>query len=338
MGAGDYSQFVSDSLPWDKLGGANILVTGANGLIASNLVEALLQLNEQLSLGCSVYALSRSAEKARARFGRYLEDDNFFIIEGDVSESLALNLDFQFIIHAASSACPEAFNHSPVDVMKANCIGTLNLLDRYCRNSDTRFLFVSSSEVYGENETGKPLFTEQDFGSVNFARFRACYPESKRASETLCMSYRQQYGSDVIVVRPSYIFGREINDSNTRADVYFARQVLNGEDIVMNSHGVQVRSYLYVKDCVMGVLYALIKGVSGEVYNIGDANCVVTLREYAQLLADVGGVTLRFEIGSAPSDTVFLKTSRCVLDASKLKGLGWKIRYSLRDGIVDMLE
>ncbi len=338
MASGDYSFLLKEPLPWNKLNGANILVTGANGLIASNLVEALLQVANQLGLDCRVYALTRNSEKARIRFSRYANDPCLRIIEADVSEDFDSLVNYQYIIHAASSACPEAFNRHPVDVMKSNFIGTLRLLDKFCKNSSARFLFVSSSEVYGENEEGKEFFTEDDFGSVNFARFRACYPESKRASETLCMSYKQQYSSDVVIVRPSFIFGKEIADSNTRADVYFLRQALNGEAIVMNSRGTQLRSYLYVKDCVNGMMYALLKGDSGDVFNIGDPECIVALCDYARQIANAGGVELRFDLEQDSKDMVFLKTGKCVLDSTKLQQLGWRCHYSLQAGIADLFE
>ena len=231
-----------------------------------------------------------------------------------------------------------SLNNTPVDIMKANFLGTMNLLE-YCRNNPgCRFLFVSSSEVYGENFENTPIFTEDMPGTVHFARFRACYPESKRASETLCLSYLKQYGTDVVIVRPAYIYGKDIIDSNTRADVYFLRQILNHKDIVMYSKGEQIRSYCYVKDCVSAMLYILLKGESGEVYNIGDQDNSVTLREYAEKLAEAGGVRVIFDVKAKPSDTVFLKTTRLILDTTKLRDLGWKVMYDLDAGIKDMLS
>ena len=325
-------------LPWEKLQGKNILVTGANGLIASNLVDALMSVSEERQLGIALYALCRNCDKAQRRFGMYMGSAGFHLIAQDVSEPLRTNVEFDYIFHAASSAHPKAFNDTPVDVMKANFLGTLNLLEYAKGYPGSRFVFVSSSEVYGENAEGAEMFRENDPGIVDYTKFRSCYPESKRASETLCMSYKKQYGSDIVVVRPAFIYGREILDTNTRADVYFLRQVLNHEDIVMYSEGTQVRSYCYVKDCVAGMLYAALLGESGEVYNIGDMNGVVTLREYAALLAKHGGVELRYEPKTAPGGTVFLKTTRCVLDTGKLEGLGWKARYTLDDGIQDILK
>ena len=332
-----YNYMAELNLPWSSLKNANILLTGGNGLIISSLIDALISIDKVLDLNMSLYVLCRNEQKAKTRFADYIDSDRFHLIIQDVSMPLSMNVDFKFIFHAASAAHPGAFNSTPVDVMKANFIGTLNLLEYSIKYTDTRFIFVSSSEVYGENEAGIDIFTEDINGNVDYTKFRSCYPESKRASETLCMSFKQQYGSDVVIVRPAYIYGKDIIDTNTRADVYFLRQVLNHQDIVMYSPGSQIRSYCYVNDCISGMLYAALLGDSGEIYNIGDKNCVVTLKEYAQMLADIGGVSLRYEPQTAPEGVVFLKTTKCVLDTTKLEKLGWRVRYTLQEGIQDML-
>ena len=285
-----------------------------------------------------LYVMCRNADRAAKRFSDYLDMEMFHLVIQDVCDPLELEVDFQFIIHAASSAHPQAFNSVPVDVMCANFLGTLNLLNYSLKHKNARFMFVSSSEVYGENEEDVPIFREDMSGNVDYTKFRSCYPESKRASETLCMSFKKQYGSDVVIVRPAFIYGKDILESNSRADVYFLRQALNGEDIVMYSEGTQVRSYCYIKDCIAGMLYVGLLGKSGEVYNIGNRSCVVTLREYAQALADAGGVSLKYEPKTAPTGIVFLKTTRCILDTDKLEALGWRPQYTLEDGIQDMLN
>ena len=328
-------------LSLDNLRNANVLVTGANGLIASNLVETLVSLNQKAGLQINVYALCRTETKAKKRFENILNEPAFHLIIQDVITPLNCETVFDYIIHAASSAHPGAFNTVPVDVMKANFLGTLNLLE-YSRlhssnNRKPRFMFVSSSEIYGENFENIEFFTEDMSGSVNPDNFRACYPESKRAAETLCECYKKQYDSDVVIVRPAFIYGRDIIDDNVRADAYFLRQVLNGENIVMYSKGDQIRSYLYINDCISAMLFVLLKGENGEVYNIGNDENVITLHDYAQKLADLGNVELIYDPKSEPEGVKFLKTTRMLLKADKLKRLGWRVEYSLDDGINDIL-
>ena len=334
----NYKDLATLDLPWEQLESKKLLVTGANGMIASALVDSLIAIEEEKHLNLSIYAMCRNKERGEKRFSDISGQPGFHLIVQDVVEPLKSDVEYDYIIHAASSAHPGAMNNTPVDVMKANFLGTLNMLE-YCREHPLcRFLFVSSSEVYGENFEGTPVFTEDMPGTVSFARFRACYPESKRASETLAFSYEKQYGTDVVIVRPAFIFGKDIIESNTRADVYFLRQVLNHENIIMYSEGKQIRSYLYVKDCVSAMLYVLLKGESGEVYNIGDQNNAVTLREYAESLASAGGVKVIVDLSAKPAGTVFLKTTQLILDTHKLQELGWQPRYDLQTGIKDLLS
>lgn len=332
----DYKEITTLALPWQEFKAKKILITGANGMIASAFAEALIEVNDMHDLGLSIYAMCRNKERGESRFSKHISNPKFHLMVQDVIEQLPTDMEFDYIIHAASSAHPGAMNNTPVDVMKANFIGTLNMLE-YCKEHPAcRFEFVSSSEVYGENFEGTPIFTEDMPGTVSFARFRACYPESKRASETLALSYMKQYGVDPVIVRPAFIFGKDIIDSNSRADVYFLRQALNHEDIIMYSEGRQVRSYLYVKDCVSAMLYVLLKGESGGIYNIGDMNNAVTLREYAEKLAAKGGVKVIVDLSAQPAGTVFLKTTQLVLDTTKLQSLGWEPMYDLDKGIEEI--
>ena len=324
-------------LPLDKLRKAKILITGANGLIASSLAEMLYMISEKENLDVELYLLCRSEERGKARFKNLL-GKNVHLLVQDVAEPLFTDVCFNFIVHAASSAHPDAFNTVPVDVMKANLFGTYNLLEYARKHKGCRFMFVSSSEIYGENFDGIELFHEDTLGKIDPAKFRSCYPESKRASETMCACYTKQYGTETVMVRPAYIFGKSVIDSNKRADVYFLRQALNKNDIVMYSKGEQVRSYCYVDDCVAGLLYVLLKGAGGEVYNIGNPDGTISMHDYAQKIADMGGVKLIYNPDTKPIGKTFLQTTKLILAVDKLESLGWKAQYSIDEGLKDIFE
>ncbi len=332
-----FYEAMTAGLPLDKLKKAKILITGANGLIASTLAEMLYMISDWENLDIELFLLCRSEERGKARFKDILGKSVHLIVQ-DVAEPFTADIDFNFIIHAASSAHPGAFNTVPVDVMKANLFGTYNLLEYTRKHEGCRFMFVSSSEIYGENFDGIDLFYEDTLGKIDPAKFRACYPESKRASETMCACYTKQYGTDTVIVRPAYIFGRFVIDSNKRADVYFLQQALNKEDIVMYSKGEQVRSYCYVDDCVSGLLYVLLKGGTGEVYNIGNPNGTISMHDYAQKIADNGRVRLIYNPETKPAGTTFLQTKQLILAVDKLEGLGWKAQYSIDEGLKDIFE
>lgn len=306
------------------LRGRRILITGATGLIGGWLVDFLAYMNAAHGLGVDVFAVSRSAEKLAHRFGGATEKLHF--IECDLAGGKTPDGTFDFVVHAASPACPAAYTARPVDVIRANVLGTMVLLDAVCTN-DTRFLFVSSGEVYGHNKSATP-FVETDAGEIQFATVRACYPESKRVAETLCMAYAAQYGRHICIVRPNYVYGPRIAPENNRADAQFLRAVMSGHDIILNSDGAQRRTWCYVADAGVAILRAMLCGADGAIYNIANPNAVASVREFADCMAQCGGVAVQI----APNATAAAGADS-VLSADRLIQAGWTPVYDLQSGV-----
>ncbi|MCF0203357.1 MAG: NAD-dependent epimerase/dehydratase family protein [Bacteroidaceae bacterium] len=306
-----------------------ILVTGATGLIGSALVRLLLAKCSEWE----VYAGCRSREKFAGRFGTEAERLRF--LEMDVTKPIDSNICFDYIIHAASGAAPKAFAENPVGVMKANLIGVTNLLDYGIAHGVKRFLFVSSGEVYGEGCPGK--WNEDDSGYINPMASRACYPSSKRAAETLCAAYAEQYGVDVVVARLCHTYGPGFTDDDDRVYAQFVRNVRRGEDIVLKSRGGQYRSWIYVDDCVNAILTILLKGKSGEAYNVADEKSCVTIRELAETVAGIAGRKVIFELPPEAERAEGHNITKAVFDTSKLQALGWTPKYGIKSGLQETL-
>ena len=158
-----------------------------------------------------------------------------------------------------------------------------------------------------------------------------CYPSSKRASETLCVSYLNEYGADVVIVRPCHIYGPNFTDNDNRVYAQFIRNILKGEDIVMKSSGEQFRSWCYVVDCVSALLFVLLKGASGEAYNIADPTSIYTIRQLAEMLAKIGNTKVVMETPSEAEKKGYNLVSKSVFSIEKLKNLGWKVSGSMND-------
>lgn len=330
-------KYVQDSDLEKCLRSKHILISGAAGLVGSSLIDLLMLIDHFFELGITISALGRRKSDLESRFSSHLSSNSkFHIIEGDVSNIAFLDLGVDYIIHAASPAHPLAYAQTPVDVMKANLLGTINMLE-LAKRSGARLLFISSGEIYGISDDPNSCFKESEYGYIEISNPRSCYPESKRAAETLCASYHAQYAVDTVVARLCHVYGPAITDKNSRADAQFLRNVVQGQDIVMKSPGTQVRSFCYVEDAAMGLLYILLKGTSGEAYNIANKNSVAMIREYAETLALLGGVKIRDEFPSEVEARGYSQVSRAVLSAAKLEMLGWQAQYSLEDGIRDML-
>ncbi len=320
-------------LPWEKLSKCNLLVTGATGLIGSCLVEVLMT---NTNKDYQVYALGRNEKRAESRFRQFLDDPSFHFLLGDITQPLASDVPFHFIIHAASNGSPNFFVNHPVEVMKSNLFGVTNLIEYGLGHDMKRFLYVSTGEVYGVNEA--EMMNESSYGYVDILNTRSCYPSSKRAAETLAMCYAGEYGADVVVARPCHTYGPHFTESDNRVYAQFIRNVLNGEDIVMKSEGTQYRSWCYVEDCVSALLYILLKGKNGEAYNIADKNSVVTIRELAETIAQIAGRKVVMQVPSDIEKKGITPIKRAVFDTAKLEALGWTINGTMEEKLKKTID
>ena len=191
--------------------------------------------------------------------------------------------------------------------------------------------------MYGQKKEKRPFF-ESDYGFVDVLNPRACYPSSKRAAETMCAAYHEEFGVDFVVVRPGHIYGPTITDTDSRASAQFTRKAKAGEDIVMKSAGLQLRSYCYTLDCASAILTVLLKGGCGEAYNISNPQSVVTISELAECMAKAAGVNVVFEQATVQESKSYNMMDNSSLDSSKLEKLGWNGCYNLEKGIVSTIK
>ena len=147
----DIKLAANEALPWEKLRGCNVLVTGATGLIGGCLVEVLMARGD-----INVYAAGRNEARAKVRFAEYTDNPSFHFFKYDVSRPLSdvsrssseeTSILFHYIIHAASDASPAAFASTPVDVIKSNIYGTANLIEYGIAHGTCRFLYISTGDA-----------------------------------------------------------------------------------------------------------------------------------------------------------------------------------------------
>jgi UDP-glucuronate decarboxylase len=201
--------------------------------------------------------------------------------------------DFEFVVHAAGIASPTYYRMHPIETMDANINGLRSLLDWSVRQQERGhsiegFLFFSSSEIYGDPDAQFIPTPETYRGNVSCTGPRACYDESKRYGETLCVNFAREYGLPVRVARPFNNYGPGLKITDRRVIPDFARDILSGCDIVMFSDGAATRTFCYVSDAATGYYKVLVRGHDGEAYNIGVEEPEISMRELAERLAELG--------------------------------------------------
>ncbi|MCR5794286.1 MAG: NAD(P)-dependent oxidoreductase [Solobacterium sp.] len=315
----------------EKLFHKTILITGGTGMICSAVTEILVRLNERFDAGINILIAVRTEEEIETRFPGFLADKKLSFVKYDATKPEALDIHADYIIHAASNAHPAAYTAEPVETILGNVLGLNTLLSMAVRNGVQRLLYFSSSEIYGEKKEARP-YVENDFGYVDILNPRACYPSSKRAAETLCVAYGQEYAIDTVIVRPGHIYGPTIGAWDTRASAQFSRDAAEGRNIVMKSAGAQLRSYCYTMDCASAILTVLLEGENGNAYNISNPQSICTIREIAEALAEAGGTEVVFENPSDLEKKGYNMMSNSALDSKKLESLGWKPAFDLKAG------
>ena len=336
--ARDLDEILARDLPWQQLAGWTVLVTGASGMLPSYVVRTLLALNDRDGAGITVQALVRNEAKARAALADVLDRPDLHLLVQDVTEPLELPGPVDLVVHGASPARPSLHAADPVGTLKANLLGTLNLLDLCVARGSRGFVLMSSAEVYGAQPEGTRLIDEHSYGGFEIVNPRACYSEGKRAAETACAAYSAQHGLACRILRFGHVYGpgMALDDGRVQAD--FAADVVAGRDIVLNSDGSGVRTYTYVGDAVAGLFYAVLRG-DEPVLNVADPDGFVSIRELATLFTEVRpDKGLRLVFTSEADARAYSQAKRQGLSSERLAGLGWAPVVPLRDGLGRMVS
>jgi UDP-glucuronate decarboxylase len=329
------------------LSGKRLLVTGGAGFLGYYLVQSVLYWNRRAGdahpIQITVY--DNYMRGVPAWLTKLEGDKNLTLVRHDITNPLPESMgDFEYILHAASIASPIYYRMHPVETMDANVNGLRFLLE-YSRAQKQKnrpvdgFLFFSSSEIYGSPIPGNIPTPESYSGNVSCTGPRACYDESKRYGETLCVNFARQYDLLIKIARPFNNYGPGLKITDRRVLPDFARDVLAGHDIVMLSDGAPTRTFCYVADAIVGYYKILVNGRCGEAYNIGVEEPEISIADLADRVVGLARDLFGYKgkvVRRASLDQEYLvdnPSRRCPMIAKARADIGYNPTISLGEGL-----
>lgn len=323
----DIRRFAQDFPLFERLRGKSFLLTGATGLIGSIFAKCLLEINRYRQLELTVYANVRDIMKAERLFEDYSEIHLITNPLEQFDEATTPSIDY--LIHLASPTASHYFVSHPVETFRTIVDGTDAVLRFAQNNQVTTFLYVSSMEVYGVLPKGV-IATEDRMGYIDPTKARSSYSMGKRAAETLCFNYYNEFGLDVRIARLAQTFGAGISEDENRVFAQFAKSILFNRDIVLHTSGESSHCYCYTTDAISALLYIILCGKAGIAYNVGNKDTYCSIREMAELVCHSFSTASSLRIDLDPS-APFPPATFLQLDMSRLEQLGWTPQYSLKE-------
>ncbi len=302
-------------------------MTGGAGFIGSHLCDKLIK------SGYKVICLDNLLTGSKKNIEHLISNPNFEFVETDVCQPITYNLSpIRYLFHLASPASPADFEKIPEEVLLANSLGALNVLE-IAKETKARLLMASTSEVYGDPKEHPQK--ETYWGNVNSFGPRSCYDESKRFAEAATYVYLNKYGIDARMVRIFNTYGPRMQKDDGRVISNFINQAINEKPLTIYGKGEQTRSFCFVSDLVEGIYKAMFTDkTKGEVMNLGNPE-EYKIIDLAQKIRKLANSSSEIVFGNLPPDDPTQRQP----DISKAKRLlGWEPKVSVDEGLQKTIE
>lgn len=313
--------------------GKTFLITGAFGFLGRYMVHLLHYLNQEiLEEKATAFLLDNFVTGYEQKI---VSDEHLAFIRHDVTKPFSTDSKIDYIIHAAGIASPAYYTKFPIETMDVGTVGTRHMLDLARQKNVKSFIFMSSSEVYGDPDPQHVPTREDYHGNVSVNGPRSCYDESKRFGETMCAAYWRVYNVPVKIIRPFNVYGPGIRPDDYRVLPNFIEHALRKEPLPVHGEGGNTRSFCYINDSIEAIFKVLFSSHNGEAFNIGNPTPEISVKELAQQVASA----MPFKVGVIsidPPHAVYANSDpkrRCP-DITKLTKLtGFKPRVDLKEGL-----
>lgn len=261
----EIAKSLTDVLP--KLSGKTILITGGAGFLGRYILKLLNYINkENLEKPCKVICIDNFITGIKDVLQ---ETSNFTFIQSDIRNQINIEEDIDYILHAAGIASPAFYSKFPMETIEVTTYGTDNVLKLANEKKIKSIVYFSSSEIYGDPDTKFIPTAETYNGNVSCTGPRACYDESKRLGETLCMTYYRKYDVPVKIIRIFNVYGPGLRRDDERVIPSFVNKAIKGEDIIIRTKN-STRAFCYITDIIDGIFRLLFSDLNGEAVNVGN--------------------------------------------------------------------
>ncbi len=319
--------------------GKSFLITGAGGFLGRYMVLLLEYLNDHvLKNKTSAVLLDNFVTGYEHQVVG--KNERLFFKKHNVIEPFQTDQPVDYLIHSAGIASPVYYTKYPLETLDVGTVGTRNMLELARKKHLTSFLFASSSEVYGDPDNRYVPTPETYNGNVSITGPRACYDESKRFGEMLCLTYGRVFNVPVKIVRPFNVYGPGIRPDDFRVLPNFIEHALRREPLPIHGDGKNTRSFCYINDAIESFFRVLFSDANGECFNVGNPEPEISVKDLAALVAS----SLPYPVETVhihPPHAVYASTDpkrRCP-DIHKIQStVGFQPKYDLKTGLKRTIE
>ena len=315
------------------MGGSTVLITGGYGMLLSYVTVLICEYNAiNTNNRINLILVVRDPQKAINKLGQYCGFEYAKLIESDMGENIDIDGSVDYIIHGAGYGGPKDYLEKTDLVFKSNIIGTYNLLNLARKKKSKSFLYISSGAVYGNNFDFEVV--DEDFiGTVNYNKISSFYSETKRLSELICSTSKLK--GKLVILRPAHIYGPTMDLKNdNRILCGFIRNKINKEPLEILSSGNDKRSFCHVSDFTSGLIKVLIKGKSGEKYNIGNDDMYMSINKLSEIFRDIYP-DIKINRRSVKNKK---NHNKMLMSSKKLQALGWSPEINIEAGIISTVN
>ena len=334
----DISEIVDRIKNKGKLEGRTVLMSGAKGFLGRYFLEVFKKMNQEyFENPVKIIALDNLITSGVIG-SKTIEDPNIEFVNFDVTKKIKIEQNLDYVIHAAGIASPHYYRIYPLETLDVAINGTKNMLN-LAKENNSRFVFFSSSEIYGDPNAENVPTSEEYRGNVSTLGARSCYDEGKRVGETLCYVFQNNFGVHTNIVRPFNFYGPGMQEKDYRVLPNFASRIKSKDPLKIYGHGKQTRTFCYITDAIVGLFNVILDGKKGEVYNIGNPNPEISMIELVHKIRKVLNEKIPYEIIDYPETYPSEEPNRrCPNIQKAIEQLNYEPKITLDEGLKRFLQ